>query len=187
MNVQILEIPIEELEPSRFSEFGRVLAADRPADEFAAQPNRMIEFDFAVEGTPALYLIRYKARNTTFSEFERHLTMTETRIALGAAAVLVVAGSTAPEAVDRWPDPESVRAFMIRKGTGVLLRKGTWHAQCFPVAAEYADFAFLSELEAEQELVKPNHAFERTEMIDFADRGWAFSLTDPEGLVTGPS
>ena len=121
------------------------------------------------------------------SKFERHLTMTETRISLGMRYVIVVAGATSIADRHRLPDPESVRAFLMKPGAGVLLKRGTWHAlNCFTVGELFADSAFINEIEAEAELVNIDDPgqLERTHIVDVDSADWEFKVADPDELMS---
>jgi len=184
-----VDVSVEDLNAEAFSPFGTFFSSGWPSEAFAGKPNRMIDLGFSVDGTPSLYLIRYLAAEMVLTEFERHLAMTEARIALGApASVLVVAAPNPVEAKDVLPDVESVRAFLIRPGTGLVLKRTTWHAlDCFPVHEPFVDFAFISERESEKELEGAFDALERTQIVDFSDSGIEFRVSDPAGLLSSLS
>ncbi len=189
MTPNTVDVSVEDLNAEAFSPFGTLFSSGWPSDAFAGKPNRMIDLGFSVDGAPALYLIRYLASEMVLTEFERHLAMTEARIALGTAtSVLVVAAPNPVEATDVLPDVESVRAFLIRPGTGLVLKRSTWHAlDCFPVHEPLVDFAFVSERESEKELEGPVDALERTQIVDFSDSGIEFRVSDPSGLLNSNS
>jgi ureidoglycolate hydrolase len=183
---EIQEVRVEELSPESFLPYGFAIQSHRDASFFDELPFRMANAGFEVDGTAALYIIRYVRREMIESRFERHLTMTETRICLGAPVVVLVGGPTAIGNRQTYPELASIRAFLIRKGGGILLKRGIWHAlNCFPVGQPFADCAFLSEIEAESELAKfpDSHQLKRTHVVDFLQEGRTFKVTDPEGLL----
>jgi ureidoglycolate hydrolase len=149
----------------------------------------MINLNFKVDGTAEMHLIRYPRRDMTPTRFERHLTMTETRVALGDSAIMVVAGDTPLDDRTALPEPGSVRAFLLSGNQGLLLHRGTWHDGCYPTSASHADFAFFTEKEAEDEFACPKpFRYERTHVIDFAKTaGITFKVTDPKGLIASMS
>jgi ureidoglycolate hydrolase len=183
----VTEVALEGLSAEGFAPFGAVLEEGWPASTFEGLPYQMLNVGFEVDGTPALYVIRYMRREMVLSKFERHLTMTETRISLGTHYVIVVAGATPIADRHRLPEPGSARAFLMRPGQGVLLKQGTWHAlNCFPVARPFADFAFISEKEAEEELVNildPDR-LERTHIVDVASADRELRVVDPGDLMS---
>lgn len=184
VDLEIVEVAVEEVTLDSFSPFGTLIFSGRSATDFDNQRNPMLDLGLAIDGAPALFVIRYLAQDMTFSMFERHLTMTESRIALGNAAVMVVAGPPLVEPNDR-PDPKRIRAFLLRPGVGFMLWRGTWHAlSCFPVASEFADFAFLSEREAEEELRAVKLKLKRTDLVDLTDSGKLVRVVDPAELLS---
>lgn len=182
-------IHVEELTAPGFRPFGAVISpladdhkfADRPS---LLSPHSMLELPFEIEGTAALYVIRYPRQEMVATRFERHLTMTETRIALRDAVVFVVGVATP---ADARPEPGSIRAFLIRPGAGIVLDRGVWHAvSCFPVVGDWTDLVFLSERESEHELERAHPPLARTETYDFASESLVFEIGDISRFLTGP-
>lgn len=187
-NPSPISVEVEELSSDAFRPFGAVIQPGWQPAVFDGLPYRMVNMGFETDGRPALYVIRYLRREMTESRFERHLTMTETRICLSGGVVVMVAAATSSRQPPGLPEPESVRAFLLRTGDGVLLKRGTWHAlDCFAVFHPYADCAFMSELEAEAELAAFSDParLERTDIVDFSVDALAFNVTDPRGLLSG--
>ncbi len=85
---------------------------------------------------------------------ERHLHVTETRVALTPEpVVLVVAQLASSDDTAALPCLESFRAFLLNGRQGVLLGTSAWHPlDCFPVRSRHADFVFGSEMATEKEL-----------------------------------
>ena len=114
----------------------------------SAGATTMVDLGFTVDGTAALYLIRYQRAEMAVTRLERHHAMTETRISLGRPSVIVVASPSQSGG----PNLDTVRAFLVPPDHGVLLARDTWHGlQAFPVGADSVDFAFLSERESEDD------------------------------------
>ena len=182
-----IEVPLEPLTADSFSPFGRLiepLPCDPPAERDAFH---MVALPFTVDSTPDLRIAHYPVQDMCFAKFERHLTMTETRIALGQAVVLIVAADTPLDDRHTLPDAGSVRALLMKGNKGIIFRRGTWHGlDCYPVNGQPADFAFLTEREAEDELleVSDTGALHRSHIVDFAEsRGVVFRVSDPLGLL----
>jgi len=77
-------------------------------------------------GVPSVGLVESTGKDLHESRvFERHAATSETLIPVDADVVLVVARS--PAGGGTGVDPESVRAFRVRRGEAVILHSGTWH------------------------------------------------------------
>ena len=85
----------------------------------------MVELPFSVDSTPDLRIAHYPVQDMCFAKFERHLTMTESRVALGQAVVLVVAADTPLDDRHTLPDARSVRALLMKGDQGIVFR--AWH------------------------------------------------------------
>ncbi len=188
--MRIIDVPVEPLVSEASKPFGRVIERNIKTADFESSPNRMMNLGFEVDGHAELYLIRYLRRDMLVSRFERHLTMTEARISLGEPAVVLVAADTALGKPIKIPDPNSARAFLIKGGQGFMFHRGTWHSlDCYPTAAEFADFAFFTEREAEQELLALQESdpseCKRSHIIDFTKaHNVTFRIVDPMDLIT---
>jgi len=115
-------------------------------------------------------------------QLERHLTMTEARIALGRPSVILT--TTAEKS--GLPNLDDAKAFLIPCDHGLVFARGIWHGlQAFPIGADSVDFAFLSEREAENELAYGQSAAnDRSEIIDLANCCFSrLVVTDPRGLL----
>jgi ureidoglycolate hydrolase len=176
-------IPIEPLEAAAFRPFGRVIERRKQAAAFEAHPNRMIDLGFTLDGNAALYLIRYIRQDIVVTQMERHLTMTESRVALGTPAVIFVSTGFDLEG-DSFIEG-AIRAFLIAPNQGLIFNRGTWHSMdCFPFSEPWADFAFFSEREAEAELADLElQQCVRTDIINLEQRfQLRLIVSDPQGL-----
>ena len=166
-----IEITVEPLTPEVFEPFGEVIC-ERPTTGDSTAPGfNPLRVNFEVDGTPTLGIVRYPYQDMSFSEFERHPFMTESRVPLSnMPVVMVVAEPTPLDDLNAFPDPADFRAFLMEARQGLLLRRGTWHAlDCFPIAPPFADFAFFTEKEAEEELIEPVDLenLHRSQIIDY--------------------
>lgn len=178
-------IALERLTPAAFAPFGRVLQGGGGATQFARPLLDVWTFAFASDAPLRLQVMRYHRQPWRLHRLERHLAVTEGRLALGASrAILVVAGDDAA-----LPDPDSMRAFLLDCSAGVLLRAGVWHGlDCLPVEGEHADFLFLSDEATEEEIERLGAPVSgiRTEVVDYS-RTLALEVVvaDPLGLTAG--
>ncbi len=184
--IKIIDIPVESLHADSFSPYGIVIKE--------LLHNRVAKFEmqnlgFEVDGTAELFIVSYPFQEMEFSKFERHHTMTEGRISLERAVVLVVAEDTPLNDCHSLPEPKSLRAFLLPGNQGIMFHKGTWHCiDCFPTEQGHADFAFFTEAESEEELLvfedgDPEN-IQRSDLLDYKkERGVSFRITDPNGLL----
>ncbi len=179
--------PLEPLTTDSFAPFGRLIESLPHNPHVDQDTFHMVGLPFDVDSTPDLRIAHYPVQDMCFSKFERHLTMTESRVALGQAVVLIVAADTPLDDRHTLPDARSVKALLMKGNQGIVFRRGTWHGlDCYPVNGRPADFAFLTEREAEDELLEVSDvdALQRSHIVDFADaRGINFRVSDPHGLL----
>jgi ureidoglycolate lyase len=178
-------LTVEPLTAEAFEPFGAYIGSkhddwegDRPRPATSAHP--MVELPFDIDGAPGLYIVRYPKREAMVTaKFERHVVMSETRIVLRDPLIMLAA---APDGDGSRPDPDSVRAFLIAPGQGVLMPRGTWHAvTSFPVASAYVDIVFIGEQDTEDELTAGGN-LDLTDVYDFGDE-LSFAV-DSDSLAT---
>ena len=183
---EVFEIPLEPLQVEAFSPYGIVIKALPPNHQAKFE---MHNLSFEVDGTPELFIVSYPFQEMEFSTFERHRTMTEARVSLGGAVVIVVAEETPMDDRNSFPDPETFRAFLIPSNQGIMIHKGSWHCiDCFPVRPGHVDFAFFTEAESEDEFFDFEDSdkvnFQRSDLFDYKEeKGISFRITDPDGLL----
>jgi ureidoglycolate hydrolase len=152
---EVIEIRVEPLSPEAFAPFGQLICArsDEPPVFEAPQHLRSWRQEFEVEGPTELMYIHYLHRPIQFSTLERHFQVTQTFVALGgAASVMVVAP---PSGRDSVPEPGELRTFFVPGTVGLMLWRGTWHALTrFPATPGGAGFAFLTDANTQRELEK---------------------------------
>ena len=184
---RLIDIPLERASAEAFLPFGQLIAkpeapslGDRPVQDYWRLP-------FDLDGRPELEIVRYRRQPWELDRLERHLHVTESRVALGGhSVILVVAPPARLGETSAIPDPERLRAFLVDGSAGVMLHRGTWHAlDCFPTSAAFVDFAFLSEAEtvAELEGARRVGSAPRTEVADYDAMGLRFRVVDPAGLT----
>ncbi|TCR61123.1 ureidoglycolate lyase [Bosea sp. BK604] len=172
-------LPVEPLSAEAFAPYGWLLAPEGPRDAGREGYDIWIK-PFAAEGAPRLQIVRYHARPLVVGMIERHLHVTEARLPLpGPPAIIVVAS---PDLAA--PAPQDLRAFRL-DGTGVIFRRGTWHAiDAYPERGGHADFLFLSEEATVNELfATPKEPAVRIETIDIAARGAQVAIALPVDIA----
>lgn len=186
MNVH--DIVVETLSAEAFTPYGWLLAppfAGSQPPDFQRPGLQNWQIPYHSDAPLRLKIMRYSKQQRQLSVFERHPYVTEARSPIGdAAAILVVAGTTVR---DTPPDAGSVRAFYLDGSTGIMFRKGVWHAlDCFPARTEHVDYLFLSDAATEEEKEKSTapRPGRRTDVFDFSASNLAFRITDPKGLST---
>ena len=172
-----IKIEVEPLTAKAFAPYGQLIAARETAADYSRPLLDVWHLDFQSDEPVRLQIMRYHEKPMTFHQLERHTHVSEGRISLdGACVVMAVAGATGI-ALDDIPDPSSVRAFRLDGICGLLFAPGVWHSlDCFPVAASYADFVLVSDRATEQEIetwTTPSSG-ERTHVVDYTPCGIEF-------------
>lgn len=181
--VRIIDIPIEPLTDEAFSSYGSVITELQSGMPplYGIKPARPL--DFSIDGAAHLVIVRYPSQSMQFSRLERHLLVTETRVALNPLpTVMVVAPRTREDDPQDYPDPASVRAFLLNGQQGVMLHTGIWHGlDCYPVKGSHADFLVISEARTEDELLGRDPGAHRySNSVDFLERcRTKFHIVDP--------
>jgi ureidoglycolate lyase len=143
----IRRIQIEPLTRARFRPFGQVVGVGSGSPSYRSGGGSAgWLFDFEIDGQTRLSVSRTPFQPLTFHTLERHRHVTQTFVLLaGSPAVLAVA---APGDAGHVPGPETVRAFLLERETGVLLSRGTWHTLTrYPLRRPASVFLVISERE----------------------------------------
>ena len=168
---RMIELIPEPLMHDAFAPFGQIVG-ELPEKPGWARPRLDAwKMTFEADGRTELRIMRYHVQAMEFHLLERHLNVTESRVPMGGAeAFMVVAPPSPAGRPDELPAPETLRAFHLDGTKGLLLWRGTWHAlDCFPLKPPYADFAFLTEVETEEEIEMSRDpvAGKRTQLADY--------------------
>ena len=122
----------EPLDAVAFAPFGAVLRFDeagaRPVNEgFALRSDlaAALDHDAAAKPVVAIYRARPRPLPLRLGLFECHPGSAQAFVPLTAERFLVVVAQAGPDGL---PDPASARAFVGKRDTGVLYRRGVWHA-----------------------------------------------------------
>ena len=188
---ETIEVALEPLTADAFAPYGQLITARDEPPAFEAPHLDAWRMDFAVDGEIELMVVRYIHQEMRWTTMERHFNITQSFMALGgAASVMVVAEPT--DAADRMvlPRPETVHAFLVDGAQGVMLWRGAWHALTrFPVPAAGGAFAMITGAATQHELERQNRDGTRpalTQVVDFGkDLGVGFAVVDPQGLLAG--
>ena len=151
---RIVDVKVEPLTSEGFRPFGEIVGArDRPA-ELRFPDMQTWKAPFEVDGAMEMTVCRYLRQPIAWSRMERHLAVTQAFLPLaGVESLMMVAPPTDPHRRDALPPPETVRAFRMRGGAGVVLWRGTWHAlRRFPVNAPHVDVVLLTGRDTQDEL-----------------------------------
>ena len=181
--MDLIDVPLQPLTAAAFSPYGWILDAGQKPD-YARPGLENWRLPFVGRDTLRLQVMRYSNRNMRLSMFERHINVTEARHPIGnAAAVLVVAGDLT---LDGPPSADSIKAFLLDGQKGIMFRQGVWHGlDCFPARTEHVDYLFLSDAATEDEIESqgsPGNGV-HTHIFDFAEKGLAFRVIDPKGVL----
>ncbi|MEC9490572.1 MAG: ureidoglycolate lyase [Halanaerobiales bacterium] len=88
------------------------------------------------EGEIIFNILEVLDRDNKFSSLERHTGTEELFFALDQDVIVLVAR---PDNNSETPDPDTVKAFHMQAGEGMLMKKGTWHWIPYPVSGNKAN------------------------------------------------
>jgi len=144
--MRVVEIPLEPLTEAAFAPFGAVVGALDAPPAVAFDTMQTWKAPFEVDGAMEMTVCRYQRQPMVFGNLERHLAVTQAFLPLGGVVcAMVVAPPTEAGEREAAPPPESLRAFRMDGGRGVVLWRGTWHAlRRFPIAAPQVDVVLLT-------------------------------------------
>ncbi len=185
---KLIEIVAEPLTAEAFAPFGEIVGGSAAPTDWTRPGLDAWKNTFAIEGRTELRVMRYHRQAPKLNVMERHVTVTESRMPMGGARVfMVVAPPSSADRPDEPPPPEAARAFYLDGTAGLMLWRGTWHAlDCYVIGRDYADFAFISEVETEDEIETSIDAFSgaRTQITDYLQtHDCQFTVVDPLGLA----
>jgi ureidoglycolate hydrolase len=183
-----IEIPLEPLNHEAFAPYGMIVGELPKTPDWARPGLDAWKMRFDAEGRTELRIMRYHRQPPEFFAMERHVTVTESRMPLGGArAIMVVAPVTDNCDPEAYPAPGTARAFLLDGTQGLMLWRGTWHAlDCFTLGRDSSDFAFISEVETEDEIEMSTEAVsrERTQIVNYLEvMDTRFKVVDPKGLA----
>ncbi|MBT5414011.1 MAG: hypothetical protein HOK81_05365 [Rhodospirillaceae bacterium] len=183
-----VEIPLEPLTHEAFAPYGMIVGELPKTADWQRPGLDAWKMRFDAEGRTELRIMRYHRQAPEFFTMERHVTVTESRMPLGGArAVMVVAPITDNADPGSYPAPDTARAFLLDGSQGLMLWRGAWHAlDCFTLDRDFSDFAFISEVETEDEIELSTEAVsrERTQVANYLEAmDTRFKVVDPNGIA----
>jgi len=169
----IVDLPIEDLTPEAFAEFGEVLAP-RARPTFDLPGKDLHRFAWHANSPTIMQVICFKPQPLSVTAIERHGHVTEARMHIGGPAAVVVVGAPS----DAPPNPSTLRAFRIDR-QGIMFKRGTWHGiDAYPLGAEPSQFLHLSDRDTQRELFdEPVDHPTLSTIHRFATADWDIRLT----------
>ena len=128
---KIRKIRIEELTPQSFQPYGRVIDLSSNPEKTIGGEGWQCWFPIqTVEGIRRLNIgITFsKKQDVVVTSMERHPNNEEILFAVQHALVQPMGLPDDREGEDARPDPDTVRAFLLRPGQGIIMKKGAWHS-----------------------------------------------------------
>jgi len=172
---KVRTLQLEPMTPEAFAPFGEVMQTDdrsRPPDFEGVGTHAWIP-DYDEGGQTQLMSINSWYQGLRFTRLERHFDVTQTFVALGpSASAVAVSAPTDASDPDAIPAPDDVRAFLIDKPMGYILKRATWHSlDRFPLYPPEAKFVVVTTAETTDELKNVEQANWRlTQDVDYAER-----------------
>ncbi len=131
---KVIFLQPEKLTKEKFQPYGEIIEAE---GEFkiinqgnGKKWNNLVKFDmFHDKGYVNLGILRTKYIDPLFDQMERHLYTSQIFIPLnGGRSIVVVAQSS-----EQFPDPQTVKAFLMEGNQGVSFNRKVWHHTLFPL------------------------------------------------------
>ncbi len=145
-------IPCEEISTESFAAYGSYISPDTTAPDAANEElafwNRLGIMDH-VGNTSVCIVQTYGKNGLIENNLERHRKTCETLIPTDD--IIVVVALTDPDDSDL-PDFTTVRAFSVRKGSAVMLKRNTWHHAPLTVKERVNTFVVFDEHTPEDDL-----------------------------------
>ncbi|MFW6237627.1 MAG: ureidoglycolate lyase [Bacillota bacterium] len=134
------KLEVEKITAEKFADYGTLVTMQDN------QPNEDLEADIFTlyshlashnfESEIIFNLLEVIDREKTFSSLERHVETKEYFMALDRDVVVLVGK---PDNSKDYPEADTVRAFHLSAGEGILMDEGTWHWIPYPLNAETAN------------------------------------------------
>ena len=128
----IKELEVNSLTNKNFADYGYLISNENIKPKM--KENTFTFWDdlaeINIEGKTGFGILEVNKRNKNFTNLERHVKTEEVFFAIEKDVVVLVGKATPNQEV---PEIETVKAFKLEKGKGVLLYKGTWHWLPYPL------------------------------------------------------
>ncbi len=139
MGASIIDVPIIQATRDNLAEYGVFIGTEVPdagltIPFYKGAVEEGHNLDFRYHARAVIRTARVHPRSGDITWLERHLRMTQLFLGLGDAPLAPVLGKPNHHTGAQVPDLDSVRAFVLPPGHGVMLHAGTWHD--FPMALD---------------------------------------------------
>jgi ureidoglycolate lyase len=153
-HVTVVQLAVQPLTEADFAPFGQLIVAQPRDPDFTGDRSVGWAFEFGLDGTLEIMLMRTEYGPLRFSRLERHLNVTQSFIPLtGVAAAVVVGPRTDETNQSDCPRVDQLRAFLVDGSAGYMLYRGVWHSlDRYPLFAGHTDVAILTAKETTSEL-----------------------------------
>src|SRR5436305_14339922 len=144
--LKTIQVPVEPLTAEAFAPFGTVVTQPGGPATFEGNRSRSWILPFKAKGAAQLMFSRFYHQTMTFTVLERHFNVTQGFMPLhGTPLVMVVAPRTSRHGPDAIPAPDTLRAFYVDGGSGLIMHAGTWHTlDRYPLAPPHVDALFFT-------------------------------------------
>lgn len=193
MTLRVVDVALEHLSVNTFELFGEIIGTHDSPPVFSGPHIKSWSLNFTCDGDTEFMYVRYIHQPLEFSVLESHSGVTQCFTPLGYyPSVMVVAPANAGDDNPGFPEPNSVRAFLVPGDRGILLWRGTWHALTrFPVMSTGAEFALLTSVNTQRELEREKRDGtppKLTRVVDCAEEnGLTYRVVDTRNLIAGIS
>jgi ureidoglycolate lyase len=135
--VPTVAVPVVDATRDNLADYGLFIGLDVPNSGLAIPfyKGSVIEghnLPFLCHGRAVVRTAQIHKRSNEVRWLERHMRMTQLFIGLGGAPFVMVLGKPTQERGMALPDLDTVKAFKLPPGHGVMIHEGTWHD--FPMA-----------------------------------------------------
>ncbi len=146
-----MEITVEELTPEVFEPYGRVLvlperAATKKGKGWTCwSPIETISVDSPL----GIGIVELEKIDLLITEMERHVSREELLWPVDQAIIQPMALPVQLDEPRAKPMLETVRAFMVRPGQAIIMKKGAWHSAALAVS-DHTKYFFAIETKRDQ-------------------------------------
>jgi ureidoglycolate lyase len=133
-----LTIEVEELTAEAFAPYGRVVEMpESPATGSGPGWRSWFPVAEVLASQPVgIGLVRTEKRDLVVAEMERHVDNEELLIPLWADLIQPMGVPEKLDDPDATPSLDKIRAFRIRPGQAIIMKKGAWHSCAYPVGED---------------------------------------------------